>query len=68
MEERADRSTADRALVCLHTHYLGAVDTQAHVAAWEYNRVLGRGVADNAFALGFVGYVSRVVVYSIDVI
>ena len=68
MEERADRGTADWALICLHTHYLGAVDAQTHVSAWEHYRVFGRGVADNAFALRLVGYVGRIVVYSIDVI
>ena len=62
--------SANGTLVILHAHNLTAVNTQAHVAAWQYDSVFLGRVAHNTLALGFiiqVGLIGSVAVYIIQV-
>ena len=68
MQEAADLSPANRALVCLHAHDLAAVDAETHVAAWQDYSVLGRGVAHHTLPLALVCEVGSSVINAVDVV
>ena len=60
--------SADRTLVGLHPHNLGAVDAEAHVSTREHDSVLFGRVADDTFSLAFVIQVGRITIVAVDVL
>ena len=68
MQEGADLGPANWALVCLHSDDLAAVDTEAHMAARQHDRVLGGGVADDALLLTLVSQVGGAVIDPVNII
>jgi hypothetical protein len=68
MQKATDRGSADGALVGLHSHDLTAVNTQAHVSAWQHNCIFCRSVAYHALLLTFVCNVGCIIINSIDVV
>ena len=68
LQKATHLSSADGALICLHSHYLTAVNTQAHVSTGEHNRVFCRSVAHNALLLGVVHQIGGRVINFIDVV
>ena len=51
MDEGLNSRTADRTIVILHANDLTAALAQAQVSAWQDDRVLYNGEADDTFSL-----------------
>ena len=68
MQEAAHCGPADWTLVGLHSHYLTAVNAEAHVSTREDHGVLGCRVANHAFSLALVSNVSSIVVDAVNII
>ena len=60
--------TANRTLICLHSHDLRALNAQAHVTAWKNHGVLRCGEAYDTLSLRLISDVSGRVINTVDVI
>jgi len=68
MQKTTHSRSANRTLVGLHSHYLTAIDAEAHVSTGKNHCVFGVSVADHTFTLAFICQVGSIVINSINVI
>ena len=68
LHEATDLSSANGTLISLHSNYLRALNTEAHMSAGKDNCILSSSVADNTFLLGVICNVCSIIVYSVNVV